>query len=51
MNQDLSILKTLKTQGFTNIHINQILNYLETLDYDLNITRYTGKIASKKINV
>tara|TARA_B100000579_G_C22828050_1_gene854345 strand:- start:1412 stop:1828 length:417 start_codon:yes stop_codon:yes gene_type:complete len=47
MNEDLSILKTLKIQGFSNIDIDQIFNYLETLDYDLNKTRYIGHIISK----
>ncbi|WP_413678955.1 hypothetical protein [Prochlorococcus sp. MIT 0916] len=47
MKQDLSIFKTLKLQGFSNIHIDQIFNYLETLDYDLKNTRYIGKIISK----
>ncbi len=41
------ILKILKAQGFSNIDIDQIMNYLETLDYDLNKTRYIGKIISK----
>ena len=44
---ELSILKTLKIQGYSNIEIDQILNYLETLDYDLDKTRYIGKIISK----
>ena len=47
MNQDLSIIKTLKTQVFSNIDIDQIVNYLETLDYDLKNTRYKGKIIAK----
>ncbi len=47
MNQDLSIVKNLKMQGFSNIDIDQILNYLETLDYDLKNTRYIGTIISK----
>jgi len=47
MNQDLSILKTLKIQGFSNLDIDQIFNYLETLDYDLKKTRYIGQIISK----
>ena len=47
MNEDLSILKTLKNQGFSNIDIDQIFNYLETLDYDFNKTRYIGHIISK----
>ena len=44
MKKDLSILKTLKIQGFMDI--DQIFNYLETLDYDLNNNRYIGKIIS-----
>ena len=44
---ELPILKTLKIQGFSNIDIDQILNYLETLDYDLKKTKYVGKIISK----
>tara|TARA_B100000945_G_scaffold291384_1_gene265854 strand:- start:157 stop:573 length:417 start_codon:yes stop_codon:yes gene_type:complete len=47
MNQDLSILKTLKLEGFSNIAIDQIINYLETLDYELNKTIYIGEIISK----
>tara|TARA_Y100001968_G_scaffold32993_1_gene25462 strand:- start:1486 stop:1863 length:378 start_codon:yes stop_codon:yes gene_type:complete len=34
-------------QDFSNIDIDQILNYLETLEYDLNKTRYVGKTISK----
>tara|TARA_Y100001968_G_C19390814_1_gene735477 strand:- start:986 stop:1405 length:420 start_codon:yes stop_codon:yes gene_type:complete len=47
MHKDLSLLKILKTEGFTNIDIHQILNYLETLDYDLSSTKYIGNIISK----
>jgi len=47
MNNELSILKTLKTQGFSNIDIDLVFNYLQTLDYDLKKTRYIGKIISK----
>ena len=47
MKQNLSIMKTLKIQGFSNIDIDQIFNYLETLDYDLGKTRYIGKIIAK----
>ena len=47
MKNDLSILKTLKMQGFNSIDIDQIFNYLETLDYDLNNTRYIGTIIEK----
>ena len=44
---DLSLQEILKMQGFTNIDIDQILNYLETLDYDLYNTKYIGYIISK----
>ena len=47
MNQNFSILKTLKMQGFSKIDIDQIINYLETLDYNLSKTRYIGEIISK----
>ncbi len=47
MKKELKIIETLKTQSFTNIDIDQILNYLETLDYDLIKTRYIGQIISK----
>ena len=47
MDQKKSILETLKMHGFSNINIHQIFNYLETLDYDLNKTRYIGRIISK----
>ena len=44
---DLLIYKTLKCQGYSNIDVDQIFNYLETLDYDLEKTKYIGKIISK----
>ena len=47
MNKDFSILKILKTQGFSKIDIYQIVNYLETLDYDLMNTKYIGQIIAK----
>ena len=47
MKEDFSIVNTLKYQGFSNIDIDQIFNYLETLDYDLNETIYIGKISAK----
>jgi len=47
MKEDLSFVKTLKINSFTNIDIEQILNYLETLDYDLKKTKYVGDIVSK----
>ena len=47
MNEDLSISQSLRNEGFSNIEIDQIINYLETLDYDLVKTQYIGKISSK----
>ena len=47
MKDNLLIIKTLKVEGFSKIDIDQILNYLDTLDYDLSKTRYIGKIISK----
>ncbi len=47
MKKDLPLLKILKVNGFNNIDIDQILNYLETLDYDLINTRYIGNIISR----
>ena len=47
MIEEISILKNLRTKGFSNIEIDQILNYLETLDYDLKKTRFIGQIISK----
>ena len=47
MKKDLSILNDLHDQGFSNIDIDEIINYLETLDYDLKNTRYIGEIISK----
>tara|TARA_B100000945_G_C19925726_1_gene387196 strand:- start:21 stop:437 length:417 start_codon:yes stop_codon:yes gene_type:complete len=47
MKKNLLILKTLKMHGFSNIDIDQIFNYLETLDYDLEKTIYIGKTISK----
>tara|TARA_Y100001968_G_scaffold258880_1_gene245964 strand:- start:502 stop:918 length:417 start_codon:yes stop_codon:yes gene_type:complete len=46
MKEDLSIVKILKLECFSNIDIDQIFNYLETLDYDLSKTKYIGKITS-----
>ena len=47
MKKGLSILKILRSKGFNNINVDQILNYLETLDYDLEQTRYIGQTISK----
>ena len=47
MKKDLPLITTLKCQGFSNIDIDHIFNYLETLDYDLKNTKYIGKIMSK----
>jgi len=47
VNKYLLIYKTLKDKRFSNIEIDQIFNYLDTLDYDLTQTKYIGKIISK----
>ena len=47
MKKGLSIYKILKKQGFNTIDIDQIFNYLETLDYDLKKTKYIGNINAK----
>ena len=47
MNGDLPIIKTVKKEGFSLIEIDQILNYLETLDYEIKNTIYIGMILSK----
>ncbi len=47
MKKDLLMLKTLRDEGLSNLDIDQICNYLETLDYDLNNTKYIGEIVSK----
>ena len=47
MSRDWPLLKTLKYHAFSNIDIAQIVNYLETLDYDLKKTNYLGLIISK----
>ena len=47
MKQQLLILKTLKKQDLSNLDIDQIFNYLETLDYDLHKTKYIGQIMAK----
>ena len=47
MNGGSALLKNLEYHGFSSIEIAQIVNYLETLDYDLNKTNYLGLIISK----
>tara|TARA_B100000700_G_scaffold288995_1_gene345983 strand:- start:149 stop:556 length:408 start_codon:yes stop_codon:yes gene_type:complete len=47
MKKDLIIIKTLKSKGFSNIDIDLVVNYLETLDYDLKSTKYIGNILAK----
>ena len=47
MKKDSSIQETLKIQGFSNIEIEQSLNYLETLEYDLTKTKFIGEIIAK----
>ena len=47
MKEKFSIIKTLKMNDFSNIEIDQIFNYLETLDYDIKKTRYIGTIVAR----
>ena len=47
MYNEFSFYKILKNHDFSNIDIEQIVNYLETLEYDLKKTKYIGKIISK----
>ncbi len=47
MKKDLSLTKSLKIYGLSKLDIDQIFNYLETLDYDINKTTYVGQIRSK----
>ena len=47
MENDLEIRETLKTQNFSKIEIEQIINYLQTLEYELNKIRYIGSIFSE----
>ena len=47
MNKDIQIIDNLQKEGFSNIDIDQIINYLETLEYDLNNTKYIGEILSR----
>ena len=44
---DTTLYKTLKLKCLSNIDIDQIFNYLETLEYDLGNTKYIGKVISK----
>ncbi len=47
MKRKLPILKSLKINGFTNIDIDQIVHYLDSLDYNLKKTKYIGEIISR----
>ena len=47
MKKNYLIRDILKMQGLSNIDIEQIFNYLETLDYDLNNTSFIGNILAK----
>ena len=47
MKKQLLIVETLKNNQFTKIDIDEILNYLETLDYELENTRYIGMTVAK----
>ena len=47
MKTDFPIIKTLKINSFNILEIEQVVNFLETLDYDLTNTKYIGNIISK----
>ena len=47
MYNDLLIFKNLKNKGFKKINIDQVFNYLETLEYELKHTKYVGEIIAK----
>ena len=47
MKKEFPFLNALKAERLSNIHIYEIFNYLETLDYDLSNTKYIGSILSK----
>ncbi len=47
MDNDLSLTTTLIKDGFSNIDIEEIFLFLEGLNYELEKTRYIGKIYSK----
>ena len=47
MNNDLNLTDTLINDGFSNIDIKEIFLFLDELDYDLNKTKYIGKISSR----
>ena len=47
MENDLNLTGTLINDGLTNIDIEEIFLFLEGLDYDLQKTKYIGKISSK----
>ncbi len=46
MQKNLEIIRTLELENFTKIDIEEILNYLETLEYQLENTCYIGSILS-----
>tara|TARA_Y100001968_G_scaffold283996_1_gene283029 strand:+ start:1123 stop:1557 length:435 start_codon:yes stop_codon:yes gene_type:complete len=46
MPKDITIIETLLKKGFTKIDVDTIINYLETLDYELEHTKYIGRILS-----
>ena len=47
MRKNFQIINTLNNQGFTQIEIEEIINYLETLDYNLDSTKFFGSCVSK----
>tara|TARA_B100000579_G_C22401400_1_gene652008 strand:+ start:18 stop:434 length:417 start_codon:yes stop_codon:yes gene_type:complete len=47
MKENLQFVQSLRNKCFYEIDIEQILNYLETLDYELDKTIYLGMTSSK----
>ncbi len=45
--EEQSIIDNLRIEGYSKLDIEQVINYLETLDYSLVNTRYIGYIISK----
>ena len=47
MKEQLPIINTLKNEGLSKLDIDQVFNYLETLDYEIKNTSYIGQMVSK----
>ena len=47
MEKEKKIFTNLRKQNLSKIHIDEILNYLDSLEYELESTRYIGQIIAK----